>query len=276
MGGSLTVVPEHGDPHPALRGLYEKAERAFWSPSRDVDWTLPHTTEAPRYFRWAWRYFEPFNALPREQQDTLCNRQYKWVLDQGVHGEMFGMLAAGWLAQHAETAQERMVACEIAWEEARHDEAIKRVAELLGPVGPPHPDVLATVEWAEAQGHLGVYMGLQAGERAGVPSYQLLARFGGPLLREVYGRVGGDESRHLAVGVLGIKRHMERVSHEHACSVAQRVVDGYSHWAFPSPTWEGMGFDEQEVRAYWLPFYRKSRLRRAMLDAFRKLGLDVV
>jgi hypothetical protein len=258
---------------PRFAKIYHLGEQRFWAPQTAIDWTLPYNTETPRYFRWAWRYFEPFRALSKADQDEFCRKQYKWVLDQGVHGETFGMLAAGILARHAETDGERMVACELALEEARHYEAIRTLAEKFGPVGPPHPKVLEIVDWAEHQGLLGVFMGLQAGERAGVPSYALLGRFGGPLFKAVYGRISDDESRHLGFGVLGIQRYSKGRSHTEVSAIAQRVTDGYAHWADPSPVWEQYNFPG--VEEYWRPFHVKSRLRSEMVKAFRNLGLDV-
>lgn len=258
---------------PRFAKIYHLGEQRFWSPQLDIDWSLPYSTQTPRYFRWAYRGFAPFLAMSQADQDEFCFRQYKWVLDQGVHGEMYGMLAAGLLARQAETDEERKLACELAWEEARHYEAIRRLAEKFGPIGPPHPDVLETVKWAESHGLLGIFLGLQAGERAGVPSYKLLARFGGPLFQAVYGRVGDDESRHLGFGVLGIQRYSQGVPADQVTAMAQRVTDGYACWANPSPVWSM--YDLPGIEDYWRPFYSKSRLRNEIVRAFRSLGLDV-
>jgi hypothetical protein len=267
------ILPSTQENDPRLNKIYHLGEQKFWYPASAIDWSLPYNTQTPRYFRWALRGFEPFMDLSQGTRDEICARLYKWVLDQGVHGEMFGMLAAGILARSCETENERLLACELAWEEARHYEAIKTLALKFGPIGPPHPRVLEIVAWAEAQGVLGVFMGLQAGERAGVPSYKLLARFGGPLFQAVYGRIADDESRHLGFGVIGIERYMQNVSLEDATEMAQKAVDGYSYWAYPSPVFDA--YDLPGIATYWKPFYENSRLRQEMVEAFHRLGLPV-
>lgn len=120
----MQIVPEVLEEDPRLSKIYHLGENRFWSPTEDIDWDLPFNDSAPRYFRWAWRHYEPF-------------------MDMGC-----------WPAS------------------------------------------------------------------------------------------------------------------------AQDVINGYSYWAYPSPTWEEYGFPD-DVNTYWKPFYALSRLRAVMIKAFQDIGLDV-
>ena len=199
-----------------LLALYEKGKAASWNTS-DLDWDSfvdPQESAAQRRAAGAPDIFNtvlnpPTQFTPEELTRFNVNMN-GFMLSQFLHGEQGALVATAKIVQQVPWAEAKFYAANQVADEARHVEAYHRyLTEKLGISYEVHPslgvlldDIIGDSRWDIT------YLGMQI-----MVEGLALAAFGmmrfmmpeEPLILDITDRIMGDESRHVAFGVLSLE-----------------------------------------------------------------------
>ena len=200
-----------------LLALYEKGKAATWN-ATDLDWSIEVDLEKMISERAAGAGpADAFNQMlapprplePREVLELNLNMN-AWMLSQFLHGEQGALLATAKIVQSAPDEESKWYAANQVADEARHVEVYHRyLTEKLGRSFEVNrhlqsllDDILSDPRWDMT------YLGMQI-----MVEGLALAAFGlmklqmpdEPLIQEITMRIMGDESRHVAFGVLALE-----------------------------------------------------------------------
>ena len=201
----------------SLLTLYEKGKAATWN-AADLDWSIEVDLEKMISERAAGvGPADAFNQLlapprplePREALELNLNMN-AWMLSQFLHGEQGALLATAKIVQCAPDEESKWYAANQVADEARHVEVYHRyLTEKLGRSFEVNPhlqtlldEIISDPRWDMT------YLGMQI-----MVEGLALAAFGlmklqmpdEPLIQEITMRIMGDESRHVAFGVLALE-----------------------------------------------------------------------
>ncbi len=196
-----------------LLALYEKGKAATWNAS-DLDWSTEVDLE--KMFREAkisemWNaMLQPPRTLSPDETVELNQNMNAWMLSQFLHGEQGALLATAKIVQGAPLEEAKWYAANQVADEARHVEVYHRyLTEKLGRSFEVNEslqslldDIISDSRWDMT------YLGMQI-----MVEGLALAAFGmmrlqlpdEPLIQEITTRIMGDESRHVAFGVLSLE-----------------------------------------------------------------------
>ena len=200
-----------------LLALYEKGKAATWN-ATDLDWSIEVDFEKMMVERTGGSGSpDAFNQLlapprPLEAQEAFDFNlnMNAWMLSQFLHGEQGALLATAKIVQSAPDQESKWYAANQVADEARHVEVYHRyLTEKLGCSFEVNrhlqsllDDILADPRWDMT------YLGMQI-----MVEGLALAAFGlmklqmpdEPLIQDITTRIMGDESRHVAFGVLALE-----------------------------------------------------------------------
>jgi len=199
-----------------LLALYEKGKAATWNAS-DLDWSVDVDLERMMRARFQAGSQQVFNAMlnppktlgERESLEMNLNMN-AWMLSQFLHGEQGALLATAKIVQAVPEEEAKWYAANQVADEARHVEVYHRyLTEKLGRSFEVNrhlqallDDIIADSRWDMT------YLGMQI-----MVEGLALAAFGmmrlqmpdEPLIQDITTRIMGDESRHVAFGVLSLE-----------------------------------------------------------------------
>jgi hypothetical protein len=206
---------------PRLRTLYEKAKRAQWNASSDVDWSVevPYGTALPDDSAYAMASFaaSPLARYGRSMWDTFRWELQSWMVSQFLHGEQGALVVAARLVEMVPTVESKFYAASQTADEARHVEVFSRYLRekvpAMYPVAPPLgaliTDILTDERWDITA--LGMQVMVEA---LAMAAFRLAdSTFHDDLIKQIARLVARDEARHVSFGVLsleGIYREMTR------------------------------------------------------------------
>ncbi len=252
----LNYVWDYGSKEEGLRNLYEKSKVGHWNAKIDPDWSIQVDPEAenmpdqtiPWYGTTYW------NKMSDRNIRELRHRGQSWTLSQFMHGEQGALLVAAQLVNCVPDIDAKFYAAQQAADEARHVEAYELyLSRKLEMEYPCHPElrklldhILTAREWDIK------YLGMQI-----LVEGLALAAFGmqneitrEPLIKDVTSRIMGDESRHVAFGVLSLREAYKdmsdaelKVREEFAVEACYLMRDRL----LPKVLWEELGLPVKEM-----------------------------
>ncbi len=199
-----------------LLGLYEKGKEATWNAS-DLDWSIEVDLEKKMAERSTPESRELFNQMlkPPRKLDFAENIELNlnmnsWMLSQFLHGEQGALLATAKIVQGAPDEEAKWYAANQVADEARHVEVYHRyLTEKMGRSFEVNPHLQTLLDQIISDSRWDMtYLGMQI-----MVEGLALAAFGlmkvqmpdEPLIQEITSRIMGDESRHVAFGVLSLE-----------------------------------------------------------------------
>jgi P-aminobenzoate N-oxygenase AurF len=199
-----------------LLALYEKGKLATWN-AADLDWSIEVDLERMTRERTNESSRELFNQLlnpPRKldaRETELMNvHMNAWMLSQFLHGEQGALVATAKIVQAAPLEEAKWYAANQVADEARHVEVYHRyLTEKLGVSYEVNPHLQRLLDEIVSDSRWDMtYLGMQI-----MVEGLALAAFGlmkvqmpdEPLIQDITTRIMGDESRHVAFGVLSLE-----------------------------------------------------------------------
>jgi hypothetical protein len=199
-----------------LMSLYEKGKAATWN-ATDLDWSLDVDVEKILESRQAMgmggmlnRLLDPPRPLGDREQIQLNLHMNAFMLSQFLHGEQGALVATAKIVQQVPFEEAKFYAANQVADEARHVEVYHRyLTEKLGLSYEIHPSLRSLLEDIVSDPRWDItYLGMQI-----MVEGLALAAFGmmklmmqdEPLIQDITTRIMGDESRHVAFGVLSLQ-----------------------------------------------------------------------
>ena len=199
-----------------LLALYEKGKSASWNAS-DLDWSIDVDLERMIRQRQEQGMGGLLNQLlnpprqlePREVIELQLHMN-GFLLSQFLHGEQGALLASAKIAQQVPWAEAKLYAANQAADEARHVEVYHRyLTEKLCLSFEVHPslqqllgEILRDSRWDVT--YLGMQILVEGLALAAFGMMRLMMA-SEPLIQDITTRIMGDESRHVAFGVLSLQ-----------------------------------------------------------------------
>lgn len=197
---------------PRVVSLYERAKRAQWNATTDVDWTyeVPYGMPLPDDSGYGMAAFRdsPLAARGRPMWDAFRWELQRWMVSQFLHGEQGALVAAGRLVEVVPDVESKAYAASQAADEARHVEVFARYVRDKLPGGYPVSaalaellaDILSDARWDMTT--LGMQIMVEA---LAMAAFRLADRtFHDDLIKEITRLVARDEARHVSFGVLSL------------------------------------------------------------------------
>ena len=199
-----------------LMALYEKGKELSWN-ATDLDWSTDVDIEKMMKDRQAMgmggmlnNVLNPPKTLDDKELIELNLNMNSFMLSQFLHGEQGALVATAKIVQAAPTEEAKFYAANQVADEARHVEVYHRyLTEKLGISYEVHPalgslldDIMTDTRWDMT------YLGMQImveGLALAAFGMQKLMMQDEPLIQDITTRIMGDESRHVAFGVLSLE-----------------------------------------------------------------------
>ena len=247
-----------------LLDLYEKGKAATWNAS-DLDWSVDVDLErmmAERQQLGGGNAMNQFLNPPRPLSDgeaaQLNLHMNAFMLSQFLHGEQGALLATAKIVETVPWAEAKFYAANQVADEARHVEVYHRyLTEKLGISYGIHPslgqlldDILADARWDLT------YLGMQImveGLALAAFGLQRIMMAEEPLIVDITGRIMGDESRHVAFGVISLEEIYRDMSESELRQREEFVIEAthlMRERLLMQPVFERLGWDIK----VWLPW----------------------
>ena len=239
-----------------LRNLYEKSKVSHWNAKTDPDWTIQVDPEAENTSDQTipWYGTRYWQKLSEADIRRLRHCAQSWSLSQFMHGEQGALMVAAQLVNCVPDVDAKFYAAQQAADEARHVEAYELY--LHGKLEKDYPcneelrtlldQILTAKEWDIK------YLGMQI-----LVEGLALAAFGmqnaqtrEPLLKDITARIMGDESRHVAFGVLSLRETYGDMSEAELREREEFAVEAcylMRDRLFPKVIWDEFGLPIKEM-----------------------------
>jgi uncharacterized ferritin-like protein (DUF455 family) len=274
-----------------LMDLYEKGKVATWN-ATDIDWSIDVDVEkmmSQRAMLGGGSAINQFLAPPRpldEREALELNLHMNaFMLSQFLHGEQGALLATAKIVETVPWAEAKFYAANQVMDEARHVEVYHRyLTEKLGISYGIHPslgslldDILRDSRWDLT------YLGMQImveGLALAAFGVQKLMMAEEPLIVDITTRIMGDESRHVAFGVISLEEVYREMSAAELCEREDFVIEAthlMRERLLMQPVFERLGWplDVWMPWALETPFMRGFRqmLFSKIVPNLKRLGL---
>ncbi|MBZ0252354.1 MAG: ferritin-like domain-containing protein [Candidatus Methylomirabilis sp.] len=208
----LTYTWDYETTRKELKHLYEQAKVNQWNVSREIDWSIDVDPEAelypdeqiPIYGTHLWKKMTPVEIK------RLRREQIAWSLSQFMHGEQGALLATAQLVDATRDFDSKLYASTQVMDEARHvevfDKYLHEKVQLQYPITPPLKGMLDMIltdpRWDMK------YLGMQIMvEGLALAAFHFMRDFSSEtLMKSILDYVIKDEARHVAFGVLALRR----------------------------------------------------------------------
>ena len=195
-----------------LRNLYEKGKVNQWNAETDLDWEIPFSKDEWLMTPEGSMLAQVCQMMGKDEatQKAAMFDEINYVLSQLLHGEQAALQLCGQLTNVCDKMDEKWYSASQVIDEARHIEAFSKLMQrkmgTIYPIGPTLKVLLD--ELLEADTVQKKCLGMQTlfeGMAVGIME-TLRRETKNPLLAETLRRVGQDEARHAAFGVLMMRR----------------------------------------------------------------------
>jgi hypothetical protein len=195
-----------------LRALYEKGKVNQWNAELDLDWSIPCSKDDWLLNPEASLLAQVTRLMGRDEatQKAAMFDEVNYVLSQLLHGEQAALQLCGQLTNVCEKMDEKWYAASQVIDEARHIEAFSKFMQRkLGAIYPIGATLKILLDrLLEADTAQKKALGMQClfeGMAVGIMD-MIRRECRNELLAETIRRVGQDEARHAAFGVLMMRR----------------------------------------------------------------------
>jgi hypothetical protein len=200
-----------------LLALYEKGKAATWN-ATDLDWNTEVSLEKMLLERQQVgggnmlnTLLNPPTPLDERQALELNLNMNAFMLSQFLHGEQGALLATAKIVQTVPEEESKFYAANQVADEARHVEVYHRyLTEKLGITYGVNPSLQTLLDDIIQDSRWDVtFLGMQImveGLALAAFGMQRMMMAGEPLIQDITTRIMGDESRHVAFGVLSLEK----------------------------------------------------------------------
>jgi hypothetical protein len=289
-----------------LLALYEKGKAATWN-ANDLDWSIPVDIEklsaeraTPQSAELFAQMLKPPRKLEPKEQIQFNIHMNAWMLSQFLHGEQGALVATAKIVQAAPSEEAKWYAANQVADEARHVEVYHRyLTEKLGVSYPVNVHLQQLLDQIVSDSRWDMtYLGMQI-----MVEGLALAAFGlmklqlpdEPLIQDITTRIMGDESRHVAFGVLSLESfYTKELTHSELREREEFVIEAthlmrdrllmnqvYERLGFDVPVWVAWANETPFMQGFRQMLFSKivPNLKRLGLltprvrEAYGKLGL---
>ncbi len=275
-----------------IMNLYEKGKALSWNAS-DIDWSIPVDIEALTAQRIRNGHGQVLNGVmkPPTPLNDKEMMQFQlninaFLLSQFLHGEQGALVATARIVQSVPWEEAKFYAANQVADEARHVEVYHRyLTEKLGFSYPCVPSLATLLGRIMGDPRWDItFLGMQImveGLALAAFSVTRMQMADEPLIQDIITRVMGDESRHVAFGVLALERlYREEMSSTDLREREDFVIEATEllrERLLLTPVFEQLGF-EPEVWTEWsrnTPFMRGFRqlMFAKIVPNLKRLGL---
>jgi hypothetical protein len=213
-----------------LRRLYEKGKGGQWNAQTDLDWTTPFTADEWQINPEASMLAQICKMTGKDEstQKAAAFDELGYNLSQLLHGEQAALQLCGQLTNVCTDMDQKFYAASQTIDEARHIEVFaKFLTEKVGTIHPIGGGLKTLLDiLLQAEGMQKKVLGMQTlfeGMAVGIME-MMRSESRNPLLSTMLQRVGQDEARHAAFGVLSMRRIVQDATKSH--------MEEMEDWAF--------------------------------------------
>jgi hypothetical protein len=197
-----------------LLSLYEKGKRLNWN-ATELAWSTDVDVERMAREARVDQVFNDFMKAPKrlgiEEAVQLRVHQNANLLSQFLHGEQGALIATAKIVQTVPWEEAKFYAASQVMDEARHVEVYHRyLTEKLALSYPVNPSLQTLLDEIIRDSRWDItYLGMQIlVEGLALAAFGMLklTMGGEPLIQDITTRIMADESRHVAFGVLSLKK----------------------------------------------------------------------
>ena len=219
-----------------LLQLYEKGKELSWN-ATELDWSVDVDVEKMVRQRQAMgmggmlnNVLNPPRPLSEPELIELNLHMNSFMLSQFLHGEQGALVATAKIVQAAPTEEAKFYAANQVADEARHVEVYHRyLTEKLGISYEVHPSLGTLLDDIVTDSRWDVtYLGMQImveGLALAAFGMQKLMMQDEPLIQDITTRIMGDESRHVAFGVLSLEGLYREMSEPELRQREEFIID---------------------------------------------------
>jgi hypothetical protein len=219
-----------------LLQLYEKGKELSWN-AKELDWSIDVDVEKMVRQRQAMglggmlnNVLNPPRPLAEPELIELNLHMNSFMLSQFLHGEQGALVATAKIVQAAPTEEAKFYAANQVADEARHVEVYHRyLTEKLGISYEVHPSLGTLLDDIVTDSRWDVtYLGMQImveGLALAAFGMQKLMMQDEPLIQDITTRIMGDESRHVAFGVLSLEGLYKSMSEKEMREREDFIID---------------------------------------------------
>lgn len=214
----INYVWDYASKEEGLRNLYEKSKAGHWNAKTDPAWDTQVDPEAENMPDAAipWYGTSHWNKLSEKEIRFVRHSGQAWTLSQFMHGEQGALMVAAQLVNSVPDIDAKFYAAQQAADEARHVEAyelyLNNKVEKIYPCNPELrkllDNILTANEWDIK--YLGMQILVEGLALAAFGMQNQITRE--PLIKDITSRIMGDESRHVAFGVLSLREVYKEMS----------------------------------------------------------------
>jgi hypothetical protein len=213
-----------------LRRLYEKGKGGQWNAQTDLDWDTPVSADEWQITPEASMLAQLCRMMGKDEatQKAAAFDELGYNLSQLLHGEQAALQLCGQLTNVCTEMDQKFYAASQTIDEARHIEVFaKFLDEKIGTIYPIGGGLKTLLDiLLQAEGMQKKVLGMQTlfeGMAVGIMD-MIRSESRNPLLTTMLQRVGQDEARHAAFGVLSMRRIVRDASKSH--------MEEMEDWAF--------------------------------------------
>jgi len=255
-----------------LMNLYEKGKAMAWN-ANELDWSVDvDVAQLSRQMNVA-SFFNDVLKAPRkltnEEAVVFRTHQNALMLSQFLHGEQGALIASARIVETVPWAEAKFYAAIQVMDEARHVEVYHRyLTEKLGISYEIQPALKTLLDDIVSDSNWDVtYLGMQI-----MVEGLALAAFGTvrmtmpsePLIQDITGRIIADEARHVAFGVLSLKKFYEQELTSSEVKYREDFICEATHLLYerllPTQCIDRLGYK----RDVWLPWITNSPFHKGM------------
>jgi hypothetical protein len=219
-----------------LMQLYEKGKELSWN-ANELDWSTEVDVERIVRQRQAMglggmlnNVLNPPKQLSEQELIELNLHMNAFMLSQFLHGEQGALVATAKIVQAAPAEEAKFYAANQVADEARHVEVYHRyLTEKLGISYEVHPSLGTLLDDIVTDSRWDVtYLGMQImveGLALAAFGMQKLMMQDEPLIQDITTRIMGDESRHVAFGVLSLEGLYRDMSEQELREREEFIID---------------------------------------------------
>ena len=220
----------YGSEMEELRRLYEKGKGGQWNAQTDLDWTTPFSADEWQVNPEASMLAQICQMMGKDEstQKAAAFDELGYNLSQLLHGEQAALQLCGQLTNVCDDMDQKFYAASQTIDEARHIEVFaKFLTEKVGTIYPIGGGLKTLLDiLLQAEGMQKKVLGMQTlfeGMAVGIME-MMRSESRNSLLTTMLHRVGQDEARHAAFGVLSMRRIVQ--------DATTSQMEGMEDWAF--------------------------------------------
>ncbi len=220
----------YGSEMEEFRRLYEKGKEGQWNALTDLNWDTPCSADEWQLTPEASMLGQICKMMGKDEatQKAAAFDELGYNLSQLLHGEQAALQLCGQLTNVCEQMDQKFYAASQTIDEARHIEVFaKFLTEKIGTIYPIGGGLKTLLDiLLQAKGMQKKVLGMQTlfeGMAVGIMD-MMRTESRNPLLTNMLLRVGQDEARHAAFGVLNMRRIVR--------DAGESEMENMEEWAF--------------------------------------------